>query len=140
MAAIKSVQDRQEDPQDQGKVHLSGDAPQQVWVRASTDGGHAEFATSSSGPWFRDGIKWECPHEAYEKDHSMFITLQLVDVRGVDCAAPVLYSPAIASLQYCAVPPSDTRVVYQFKVKLEGGMAIDPQIVVTPISPEAGGA
>jgi hypothetical protein len=136
-AAIRNAQARQDgDPQDQDKVVLEGINPQDVWVRAQDDGTrkHAEFAAQKSGPWFRHGINWKVPKGS---EDSMFITFHLMHVVGIDCDEPVLYSPPFGpddKKQYCAVPPSDTKVVHHFTVDLHDNTDIDPKIVVTPIS------
>jgi hypothetical protein len=108
-----------------------------VWVQSYDDGTRlfAQFGPTANGPWYNHGIKWKCPKDI---DESMFITFHLVNVVAVDCDAPVLYSqPFEASCgvdQYCAVPPSNTEVVYHCRVELSHWTYIDPKIVVTPIT------
>jgi hypothetical protein len=137
MAAITSAQTRPDaDPQDQDKVILEGLHPQTVWVRVHDNGPtkHAECSKHHDGPWHRRGIEWKCPQGT---DDSMFITLKLKHVIGIDCDPPVLYSKPFGkhdSEQYCAIPPSETHVIYSFNVELPSHTDIDPKIVVTPIT------
>lgn len=136
-AAIKNIQAQHDaDPNDQDKLALTGTAPQPVWVRTRDHGADqfCEFAAHEQGPWHRHGIKWKCLKGT---ETSLFIIFQLVDVIAVDCDAPVLYSPPFGSSaeeQYCAIPPSDTKVVHHFTVQHHRGVYVDPKIVVTPIT------
>jgi hypothetical protein len=124
------------DPDDKDKVVLKGTDPQDVWVRAQDDGTkqYAEFAADQQGPWYRHGIKWKVKQGT---EDSLFITFHLMHVIAVDCSEPVLYSPPFGehdAMQFCAIPPSDTKVVHHFSVELHNTKYIDPKIVVTPIT------
>jgi len=116
------------------RLVLEGNQPRTVYVRAHVENNknHAEFASDPNGHWHKHGIHWKCPDE----DPSLVMTFQFTGVNGVDCVAPVLYSPPFGTdplQQFCAVPPATQRTTHHLWVIFPDHTRIDPQIIVTPI-------
>lgn len=88
------------------------------------------FQLTEGGPYSTKGIWWQYPTD--QPEYAMFITFQLAPEIVKITGEVLWYSVVYGKQQQVCIPTG--KAAYFFDVDLPGGLKLDPQIVVTPIT------
>lgn len=126
------TQERSCPPHDELLALRPGNIPQTVLVSSMK-------TPDGPVPWFRlpegqqsstKGIWWQFPKD--QPEYAMFITFQLAPEIVEVTSDTLWYSIVVDQKQQMCIPTG--KATYHFDVEFPGGLKLDPQIVVTPIT------